>query len=431
MSSNNDILERKAEKLEKFPYRRSALEKTRVFDRAQRIRQIELSGCFSVSEGHCKAGRRWASKSRIADCGGLPKIRYLSARKESQIEIEVALSDFPARDAKWKYALGVKQRGRGSREPYVYYEKVWQEGTLILDRPDKEDRKDKIRLRQTHLEQTNSNIQFRDVADFASSVNYFHLVPQLLRHPDLLSGPVREEDPFGRGFLENIVQTPEKTRRSRLKKIEKALRIAVPQLKELTDSRDILGGPHLEAIFEHWPSKAGKQREDQFSDGTLRLIALLWSILESEAPLLLEEPELSLHTSIVKQLPGLIWRLQRGKKRQIVISTHSRELLDDPGIGGEEVLLLKPSPEGTDLQPASSDKEIRILLEAGLSIADVAISKIEPTSREKDASKRLWFRARKAQLKWAPITTEYCRLLFWNNGMRRKRPCTLRALKEL
>jgi len=41
------------------------------------------------------------------------------------------------------------------------------------------------------------------------------------------------------------------------------------------------------------------------SDGTIRLIGLFWSLLEGDAPLLLEEPELSLHSEIVKRLPAL------------------------------------------------------------------------------------------------------------------------------
>ena len=99
-----------------------------------------------------------------------------------------------------------------------------------------------------------------------------------------------------------------------MKKIENALQIAVPQLKKLTDTRDERGVPHLEVVYEHWRSKAGKQSENQFSDGTLRLIAFLWSILDGDSLLLMEEPELSLHSGIVTRLPGLIWRIQNKKR---------------------------------------------------------------------------------------------------------------------
>ncbi|MEY3402024.1 MAG: hypothetical protein RLZZ86_1639, partial [Cyanobacteriota bacterium] len=122
-----------------------------------------------------------------------------------------------------------------------------------------------------------------------------------------------------------------------------------------------------------WRPQAGKQREDQFSDGTLRLIGLLWSLLESDSLLLLEEPELSLNAAIVKKLPSLMYRIQRQKKRQIILTTHSADLLEDEGIGGEEILLLTPSLEGTKVTTASSIDNVRDLLEGGLSIAEAVL----------------------------------------------------------
>ena len=177
-----------------------------------------------------------------------------------------------------------------------------------------------------------------------------------------------------------MARTTDGTRKARLRKIQTALRIAVPQLKELTDVKDETGTPHLEAVYQHWRPRGAKQREDQFSDGTLRLIGLLWSLLDGDSMLLLEEPELSLNSGIIRKLPALMYRIQRQRKRQIVISTHSSDLLSDPGIGGEEVLLLTPDEEGTKVELASSNQEIRDLLEGGLTIADAALPRTVPNS---------------------------------------------------
>jgi ABC-type cobalamin/Fe3+-siderophores transport system ATPase subunit len=143
-----------------------------------------------------------------------------------------------------------------------------------------------------------------------------------------------------------------------------------------------MGVPHLEAVYEHWRPQAGKQREDQFSDGTLRLIGLLWALLETNSLLLLEEPELSLNSGIISKLPALIYRLQSPKKRQVIMSSHSADLLADKSIGGEEVLLMTPTPEGTQVQPASSIAEIKLLLDAGLSVADAALPHTIPPEVE-------------------------------------------------
>jgi predicted ATPase len=149
-------------------------------------------------------------------------------------------------------------------------------------------------------------------------------------------------------------------------------------LKNLTETRDEKGAPHLEAVYEHWRPRGAKQREDQFSDGTLRLIALLWSLLEGSSPLLLEEPELSLNAGIVEQIPKLMHRLQRKKRRQVIVSTHSADLLSDGAIGGDEVLLLIPDVEGTTIEQVSKIQEVRDLLKTGLSVADVVLPRTKP-----------------------------------------------------
>ncbi len=309
----------------------------------------------------------------VRDRGGLSKIRCLYARRYPDVEIEVHLSENELVEPTWRYSIGIKQRKGGQNEPVLSYERVWKNGEQLINRPDPEDEQDSLRLTQTYLEQINANAEFREIPKFLESILYLHLVPQLLRYPEAFSGPGLQEDPFGRNFLERVVKTPEKTRRSRLKKIENALRIAVPQLKQLTDIKDEMGIPHLEAVYEHWRPGAGKQREDQFSDGTLRLIGLLWSLLESDSLLLLEEPELSLNAGITAKLPSLIYRLQKAKKRQVMLSTHSADLLSDAGIGGEEVLLMTPTAEGTKVELASSIQEISSLLDGGLTVADAAL----------------------------------------------------------
>lgn len=309
----------------------------------------------------------------VLDRGGISKIRCLAARKYPDVEITVNLSESASAQPTWTYAIGIKQEQRGLRQPYLAYERVWKGSRLILDRPDEDDQEDKLRLTQTHLEQINANAAFREISTFFESILYLHLVPQLLRHPEAFAGPDLPGDPFGRSFLERVARTPVKTRQSRLRKIEAALRLAVPQLKQLTDTKDERGIPHLEAVYEHWRPMGAKQREDQFSDGTLRLIGLLWSLLEGDSLLLLEEPELSLHSGIVSKLPALMYRLQRQRKRQIILSTNTADLLADKGIGGNEVLLLNPGAEGTTIEPASSIEEVKDLLEAGLSVADAVL----------------------------------------------------------
>ena len=318
----------------------------------------------------------------VALRGGLTKLRCLAARRDPIVEIETELRDGQGDNAEiWRYAIGLRQESRGQRRVLLTHEKVWKNDEQILDRPDEEDKLDELRLTETHLEQITANREFRTLSEVFQKILYLHLVPQLLKFPQLANRDAAGEDPFGVKFLDRLMETPEKTRRSRLKKIENALRLAVPELQELCDVRDEKGIPHLEAVYQHWRPKAGRQREDQFSDGTLRLIGLLWTLLDGDNLLLLEEPELSLHTSIVTKLPEIIWRMQRAKRRQVVVSSHSTELFSDRGIAAEEVALLKPhGSEGTEVVLASAKESIRLLLEGGMSMADAVLPMTAPES---------------------------------------------------
>lgn len=110
----------------------------------------------------------------------------------------------------------------------------------------------------------------------------------------------------------------------------------------------------------------------------MRLLGLLWSLQEGDGPLLPEEPEPSLHTGVVRRLTGLIHRMQRVRKRQVLISTHNVELLSDAGIGGEKVIMLIPDAEGAKDQPAASVAEIRALRDTGMTDAEAVLPHIEP-----------------------------------------------------
>lgn len=319
----------------------------------------------------------------IRDRGGLSKVRCLAARKETDIRIEITLDDIGSPQMQWRYMLAIKQQPRGERLPFVSHESVDLNGVNVFTRPDAEDKSDELRLTQTFLEQINTNSQFREIAKFLQSITYLHLVPQLLRYADAFQGKRLEDDPFGQGMLESIARTPENVRRGRLKRLEDALRVAVPQMKRLQFIRDEhTGKPHLEALSAHWRPNAGWQREDQFSDGTLRLIGLLWCLLERDSLLLLEEPELSLNASIVQKLAPLIARTQRQRRRQIILSTHSADLLVDRGIAPSEIVLLVPSSEGTDAQVAANHREVSLLMEKGMSPGEAVLPLNRPSEIE-------------------------------------------------
>jgi len=109
-----------------------------------------------------------------------------------------------------------------------------------------------------------------------------------------------------------------------------------------------------------------------FSDGTLRLIGFLWSILDSGGPLLLEEPELNLHEEAVRQLAPMIARMQRHSGRQVILTTHSSAII---GLGSnvtpKEVYILVPGEDGTKLTAGDADPDIVKNYQSGISMAEI------------------------------------------------------------
>ena len=338
----------------------NAAGKSNLLDAFRFLRDVALSGSgFREAVLHPRRG-------------GVAGIRCLAARRYPDVEITVELEEEGA--VAWRYEITFYQDNQ--RRPRIRRERVSRSGEALVDRPNEDDNKDPERLTQTYLEQVSVNQPFRDLAVFFSSIRYLHLVPQLVREPDRSVG--RANDPFGVDFIDQVAKTQERTRMARLRRIQRALRVAVPQLEQIDLWRDARGTPHLRGKYQHWRAQGAWQSEEQFSDGTLRLMGLLWATMDKGGPLLLEEPEMSLHPEIVRVLPQMLARVQRRSGRQIFVSTHSPDLLRDEGIGLDEAMLLVPGTEGSEVVPAGSNREVRALLEGGLSLADAAIPRTRP-----------------------------------------------------
>lgn len=318
--------------------------------------------------------------------GGLTKVRSLAARKVPHVELEfelrATLDDSSTTPPDWKYVLWFNSEGKGKQRPIILKEEAYRGEVQLFTRPDEQDRSDPERLTQTYLQQTNINKDFRVIASFFEEVLYLHLVPQLLKYSDQLSLRHLESDPFGQGFLEEIAKTQKRICVVRLKRIERILKKVIPNFERLQFRKDeVTGRPHLEMLYNHWRPNAGWQREDQFSDGTLRLIAMLWTLSASNSMILLEEPELSLHNEVVKQIPDLIYRTRQSRKKsggQIIISTHSESMLSSKSIEGN-FLILKPGAGGEATSigaPSHSDEEA---MRAGLSPAEVLLPQTAST----------------------------------------------------
>lgn len=314
----------------------------------------------------------------VGERGGIQKLRCLQARNPSDIRITVTLDE---QSNIWEYDVAFTQSGQFPRQGYVLVkqEVVKLNGDTLLERPDDFDKEDQRLLEQTALEQVSRNGKFRGLADHFKEIAYLHLVPQLIRTTRGISIEGDLADVYGGRFIEVIATKSERERKRYLGKIRAVLKIVVPQLKDIELTKDDRGIPHLEAMYEHWRPNAGRQNESQFSDGTLRLIGLLWALQDGDGLILMEEPELSLHQTIVRQLASFIHRAQhKTKSRQAFISTHSVDLLSDEGIAANEILLFDSSGKSTIVNVGAQLQQISDLMGAGLTAADIVLPMTAP-----------------------------------------------------
>ena len=309
--------------------------------------------------------------------GGLSRARCLFARNNHKGELAIMV-DLRDGEDEWRYELAIKGKKGGHNHPIVVREIVTRNGRELLSRPDANDDRDPDQLTQTHLEQISANREFRPIAEYFAKVNYFHLVPQMIRYPQAGGASPRV---FGSSMIADMNATPVRTRQAWFRRIERALQSAVPGFETLRLEVDKAGQPHLIAGYRNWRRNPSEQNETDFSDGTLRLIGLLWTIISSPANggvLLLEEPELSLNAAVVQKLASLLAMAQRGTSMQVILSTHSPELLDDEGIRPEEVLVLQVTSDATVANQLSEIAEVEAQISADLPLSEVVAELINP-----------------------------------------------------
>jgi predicted ATPase len=315
----------------------------------------------------------------VVDGGGLPfavkerrgvgEIRSVFARNKPNVYLEIDLGD-DDQLVRWNYELEFKADSK-TKAPLIVHERVTDGLTSkrIINRPDKNDLNDPARLTQTALEQVNANKAFRDVADFFAGITYLHAVPQIIRDPRRAVGA---NDPYGGDLIARIARTPKPTRTARLRRMQEALAVAVPQLSELELITDERGVPHLRANYRHWRPNGRWQTEESFSDGTLRLLGLIWTLQEPGGPLLLEEPELSLHYGAITELAPLMARATAKSKRQALITTHSADLLSN-GVSLDEVYFLSPTDDGTLVIAAADVPDLGAMLLGGVPLGEAIL----------------------------------------------------------
>jgi len=253
----------------------------------------------------------------------------------AQVEVEDEL------DRRWTYALTFELRGKKGTDVEVVNEYASCDGEVLLSRPDESDRGNPDRLHYVSL----------STRKFKSSAVVLTEFFDAITLENCLGGILSEISDPSRGVLEY-----------KWERIEEAFRELVPTFRPLT------------ALLQFLSLKEKDNFDDPFfSEGTLHLLGLLWGTLTGKGPLLLEAPEGKLHQTVVEKLPYVLRRLN--PDRQWIMSTYASRLLQDEGIGLDEVLVFIPSAveSVTRVVPAAKLENVRALVEGGHTIGEAVM----------------------------------------------------------
>ena len=139
-----------------------------------------------------------------------------------------------------------------------------------------------------------------------------------------------------------------------------ALPIIEEQLKRFYETYERVGVNIYANTAQLWIREKGLNSAvpaTRLSDGTLRFLALLSILCHPEPPPLvcIEEPELGLHPDIIHQVAKLL--IEASKRTQLIVTTHSAELIDHLWEDPESVVVCERYPDtGTEFNRLKKDE---------------------------------------------------------------------------
>lgn len=196
--------------------------------------------------------------------------------------------------------------------------------------------------------------RFQSLLEFLKQIAVYAISPESLRIPQRYS-PFKPLDRHGSNWASILRDQPEEAWKPEL----------VSALQQLTgnveDIRISEAASYVAVEFLHRDSVSGRSQwfdAARESDGTLRMAGILTALLQ-EPPLPvvgIEEPELTVHPGAIPLLHDFLQ--QSSRRSQILVTTHSPELLDLVDV--EDVRVVSRGPGGTTVAPMAREQKAAV-----------------------------------------------------------------------
>lgn len=307
----------------------------------------------------------------LRERGGLKEVRRRSTGHPTHFRIEL---DFAMAGLKGAYSFQIAAvRGGDFRVSHEdcsissteFGGKSWsyrvREGELVSS---SEDVMPAVSDDRLFLVAASSLAPFRSIFDGLRAMTVYNLNPDVMRglqKPD--SGEIlRRDGGNAASVLERLRRGSPETK----ERIEEYLRLVVPGIEGV----DRVNLDSWEALEFRQETAGSNQpwsfRGSSMSDGTLRALGVLLALFSSSAKAAstigIEEPEAALHPAAAAVLLDAL--RDASSQRQVLVTSHSPDLLDDSSIRFEELVAVRLVDGATHL--ARPDKAGREALSASL-----------------------------------------------------------------
>ncbi|HLM68162.1 MAG TPA: AAA family ATPase [Longimicrobium sp.] len=193
--------------------------------------------------------------------------------------------------------------------------------------------------------------EFRPLYDFLVGIRMYSVQPESIR--DLREpGPSTVLDPDG-GNAAAVLDHLRKSFPDRFERVRSLLEAVVPGI-ELVEGATVGGRQFL--LFKDRAGPPGFHKPlypANVSDGTLRMIGLLLAVYQPATPsvLLIEEPEATIHPAAVDVVMSVL--LDAAKRSQVVVTTHSPDVLDQKSLPAASLRVVARTDHGTAIAPVA------------------------------------------------------------------------------
>lgn len=193
--------------------------------------------------------------------------------------------------------------------------------------------------------------RFKPLAEELKAVAVYSIFPDTLRSPQKYD-PAKPMKVHGDNWVSILKDQPESSWKGEL---------SAALLRLTGDVQDIRVQPvagFVTAQFQHKVSQGNRNKwfdSNQESDGTLRVAGMVTALLQ-DPPLTavgIEEPELTVHPGAIPLVGDFL--KQAAKRSQVIITTHSPDLLDH--VSAEDVRVVERLNGATTIQGIDSEQK--------------------------------------------------------------------------